>query len=101
MLITNNIITMNGIKEILTNRVHKIHNKSHRRMMTKNGVLDKVDLEINKSFSIVDALDDLNHLVKYTQDYPVENSSIVHFETDLVVMSRENYDELLKLIDGE
>jgi len=91
---------MNGIKEILTNRVHKINNKSHRRMMTKNGVLDKVDLQINKSFSIVDALDDLNHLVKYNQDYPVEDSSIVHFETDLVVMSRENYDELLKLIDG-
>lgn len=69
-------------------------------MMTKNGVLDKVDLQINKSFSIIDALDDLNHLVKYNQDYPVENSSIVHFETDLVVMSRENYDELLKLVDG-
>jgi hypothetical protein len=92
---------MSGIKEILTNRVHKIHNKSHRRMMTKNGVLDKVDLQINKSFSIIDALDDLNHLVKYTQDYPVEDSSIVHFETDLVVMSRENYDELLKLIDDK
>jgi hypothetical protein len=70
-------------------------------MMTKNGVLDKVDLQINKSFSIIDALDDLNHLVKYTQDYPVEDSSIVHFETDLVVMSRENYDELLKLIDDK
>ena len=91
---------MNGIKEILENRVHKLHNKSHKRMMTKNGVLDKVDLQINKSFSIIDALDDLNHLVKYNQDYPVEDSSIVHFETDIVVMKREDYDELLKLADG-
>ena len=91
---------MSGIKDILENRVHKLHNKSHKRMMTKNGVLDKTDLQINKSFSIIDALDDLNHLVKYTQDYPVENSSIVHFETDIVVMKREDYDELLKLADG-
>ena len=90
---------MSGIKEILENRVHKLHDKSHRRMMTKNGVLDKVDLQINKSFSIIDALDDLNHLVKYNQDYPVEDSSIVHFETDIVVMKREDYDELLKLAD--
>ena len=92
---------MNGIKEILENRVHKLHNKSHKRMMTKNGVLDKVDLQINKSFSIIDALDDLNHLVTYTQDYPVEDSSIVHFETDIVVMKREDYDELLKLASNE
>ena len=91
---------MSGIKEILENRVHKLHKKSHKRMMTKNGVLDKVDLQINKSFSIIDALDDLNHLVTYTQDYPVENGSIVHFETDIVVMKREDYDELLKLADG-
>ena len=88
---------MSGIKEILENRVHKLHKKSHRRMSTKNGVLDKADLQINKSFSIIDALDDLNHLVKYTQDYPVDNGSIVHFETDIVVMKREDYDELLKL----
>ena len=88
---------MSGIKEILENRVHKIQDKSHKRMMTKNGVLDKVDLQISKSFSIINALDDLNHLVKYTQDYPVEDSSIVHFETDIVVMKREDYDELLKL----
>ena len=88
---------MSGIKEILENRVHKLHKKSHRRMLTKNGVLDKTDLQINKSFSIIDALDDLNHLVTYTQDYPVDNGSIVHFETDIVVMKREDYDELLKL----
>jgi hypothetical protein len=91
---------MNGIKEILTTRVHKLHNKSHKRMMTKNGMLDKVDLQINKSFSIIDALDNLNHLVKHTQDYPVDNGSIVHFDTDIVVMSREDYNELLKLTDG-
>ncbi len=88
------------IKEILINKVHIVHGKDSRIITTKNGILDKLELDINKSLCIVDALDDLNHLVKYKQDYPVDNKSIVHFETDMVVMKKEDYMELLKLVDG-
>ncbi len=90
------------IKDILENEVHILQEKNIQKMSTKNGMMDSVDVDINKGFCIVEALtENINHLVTVEQGYPKNGESLTTFNTDIVVMSGNYYRKLIKLLkDG-
>jgi hypothetical protein len=88
------------IKDILKNEVFEISNTKHLKMNTKNGILDNIDLSINKSLCLIEVLEDLSQLVSYKQAYPIEDQSAVTFDVNIVVMKGDVYNKLIKLLDG-
>lgn len=88
------------IKDILDNSI-EVKSKWIKKLPTKNGVLDNIDININKGFCLIEGLtESSNGLITYRQEYPKDEESIVTFNTDLVVMKGEDYRELLELINN-
>lgn len=89
---------MEEIKDILENNAYRLEETYIKSLPTKNGICDPLEIEINKSLSIVEAMDNLNHLVRVKQEYPKDHQSLVKFTTDMVVLDGKDYRELLELI---
>lgn len=89
------------IKNILEKESYLIEKRREVSLLSdNNGVIEPIDLEINKSLTLVEVLDDVNSLVKVNAAYPTKVKRKVEFIADLVVLDGEDYREILSLLDG-
>lgn len=89
------------IKDILLNKSNYIGDTKLKSISTdKNGVLDDLELNLNKSLTMVEAFDNLNHLVEVKQYYPNNDQSTVQFDIDLVLLQGKDYRRILNLLNG-
>jgi predicted RecB family nuclease len=66
-------------------------------MPTKNGVLNEENVSFVQRTVLFDALRGHKDLVKYRQDYPLNEASSVEFKTDFMILSIDRYMELLAM----
>ena len=66
---------------------------------TNNGVISKSDMHSYKQKVMAEATEYLvDSLVKHNQDYPERENSLVTFKLNCVILTREDYNKLIKNI---
>lgn len=104
-IITYNIFgMMSGIQEIKNILEKESYLIEERREVSlssdKNGVINDIELEINKLFLITEALVDAATLVDSKLGYPTKDKRKADITADLVILKGEDYRELISLLDG-
>lgn len=74
-----------------------ISTHTKQKFNTKNGLIDVQDISNGKKELICDIADKLEQFVTHRQEYPTDETSLVSFDLDVVVVSRSRYDELVKM----
>lgn len=64
---------------------------------TRNGVLNEENVNFIKGTVLFNSVRDHKDLVKYRQEYPINESSKVTFKTDFMILSIDRYMELLAM----
>lgn len=74
-----------------------ISSHTKQKFNTKNGLIDVQDISSGKRELIYHVADKLEQFVTYKQEYPTDDTSLVSFDLDVVVVSRSRYEEFLKM----
>jgi hypothetical protein len=89
------------IKDILTNDSVKLKESLNVTMNTKNGILDPIEVKINRGFCLIEALtNNVSDLITVDQGYPSNEKSEVEFNSDLVVLKSSDYNNIIKILNG-
>lgn len=75
-----------------------LYKTSKHSLNTNNGILNESNLEFAKRTLLFDAIRNEIGLVKVKQHYPHNDISEVDLTLDVVIMTRKNYNQMLKLI---
>lgn len=85
------------IEMIIEDKVNTIAIIKDYRIPTNNGVISKSDMHSYKKKVMDEATEYLvDSLVSSNQDYPENESSLVTFKLNCVVLTREDYNKLIK-----
>lgn len=87
----------NEVEMIIEDKVNTVILVKDYRIPTNNGVISKEDMHTYKKKVMSEATEYLvDSLVKNTQEYPENESSLVSFKLNCVVLTREDYNKLIK-----
>lgn len=87
------------ILELLEEDVFTVHDIKTEYIDTNNGILNEGFLKRRKKILLENAISYLaDELVQAKQEYPINDVSEVHLETDVVVMKRRDLDAILNYI---
>lgn len=75
----------------------RIQGENTITMPTKNGVLDRSNVDFAKRTLLFELIRNYQDLVKMKQEYPLDEKSEVTFKTDFMILSIDRYMELLAL----
>jgi len=75
-----------------------LYKKQTHSINTLNGILNESNLQFAKRTMLFDVIRDYTDLVKTKQHYPHNDISDVDMTIDCVIMTRDNYNKMLKLI---
>lgn len=89
-------------EEILTDNVHIVRGYIKRLLESTNGLIDpKVEEDAKKEFFNFSTVHLVDELVQTTKDYPLGHAIPVKFSTDIIVMDRKYFAELLEGFERE
>ncbi len=87
------------VEMIIEDGVHNVTSIIDYRMPTINGILDKEQLQAFKTLVMNHATEYLaDSLVTTSQEYPENESSLVTFKLNCVILTKADYNKLIKNI---
>lgn len=87
------------VEMIIEDGVHNVTSIKDYRLPTINGMLNKDDIHSLKKRVIAEATEYLvDSLITTSQEYPENESSIVTFKLDCVLLTKADYNKLIKNI---
>lgn len=79
----------------------RIKSKNDVELSTRNGILvNQNDLDFNKELHAVEAAIEMTKLVRSKMKFPQEDSAIFELRSDVVILSTERYNELIKQLEN-
>lgn len=78
----------------------EIHSHSKEIMKTRNGVVSEMTLQFAKENLLLSAVRQYHHIVDSYQHYPEDDQSEVELDLNIVILSKQRYDEMRKHEDG-
>lgn len=73
-----------------------IREEYQTELETKNGIVNQSNIDFIKQTVLFNSVRDHIDIVKTKVNYPVNNKSLVNFETQFVIIDLERYNKLLK-----
>ena len=87
------------VEMIIEDGVHNVTSITDYRMPTINGILNKNELHLLKKKVISEATEHLvDSLITTSQEYPENESSLVTFKLNCVILTKADYNKLIKNI---
>jgi len=75
----------------------RIQGENTITMSTRNGILDRSNVDFAKRTLLFELIRNNQELVKMKQEYPLDEKSEVTFKTDFMILSTDRYMELLAM----
>lgn len=87
---------------LLKDKIYQVHGVHNTAINVNNGILNERLLRRERKLFLQSTMSDLaDNLVTKRQGYPQNDLSDVEFETDFVIMKRDDFNEVLKYIGNE